>query len=101
MTLTVSLGKKKARMIDCGASARSDSRTLRCLLFLVYSFIPPDGEFELMTYRTTENIKIPFKVFPIVKEHSTTRLELKVTVKSVFQQDRTADDVVVKIPIPK
>ncbi|KAJ1935019.1 clathrin associated protein complex medium subunit, partial [Kickxella alabastrina] len=25
------------------------------------SFIPPDGEFELMRYRTTENVNLPFK----------------------------------------
>lgn len=26
------------------------------------SFVPPDGEFELMRYRTTDNVNIPFKV---------------------------------------
>jgi len=30
------------------------------------SFIPPDGEFELMKYRTTQNIEIPFSITPIV-----------------------------------
>ena len=32
------------------------------------SFTPPDGEFELMKYRVTEAISLPFKVMPIVKE---------------------------------
>lgn len=32
------------------------------------SFVPPDGEFELMKYRTTENIIQPFKVTPLIKE---------------------------------
>ena len=29
------------------------------------TFIPPDGIFELMTYRVTENINLPFKIMPI------------------------------------
>uniref|UniRef100_A0A8D2DRZ0 MHD domain-containing protein n=1 Tax=Sciurus vulgaris TaxID=55149 RepID=A0A8D2DRZ0_SCIVU len=32
------------------------------------SFIPPDGEFELMRYRTTKDIILPFRVIPLVRE---------------------------------
>ena len=32
------------------------------------SFIPPDGEFQLMSYRITENVNLPFRVLPVVKE---------------------------------
>jgi len=65
------------------------------------SFIPPDGEFELMKYRTTENVEVPFTVTPIVKEHSRTRLEVKVAVKSNFKRDQFGTQVKVKIPLPK
>jgi len=65
------------------------------------SFIPPDGEFELMKYRTTENIEIPFHVTPIVKEHSKTRLEVKVAVKSNFKREMFGTSVKVIIPLPK
>jgi len=65
------------------------------------SFIPPDGEFTLMSYRTSENISIPFRILPIVKEHSRTRLEVKVKVKSTFRRDMFGTNVVVKIPMPK
>jgi len=65
------------------------------------SFIPPDGEFELMKYRTTENIEIPFHITPIVKEHSKTRLEVKVAVKSNFKRDMFGTTVKVIIPLPK
>lgn len=66
------------------------------------SFIPPDGEFELMKYRTTENITVPFKVLPIVKEHSRTRIEVKVTVKANFKKENIfGTNVKVKIPLPK
>ena len=32
------------------------------------TFIPPDGEFELMRYRVTDNINIPFKIIPIYRQ---------------------------------
>jgi len=32
------------------------------------SFVPPDGEFEMMRYRATSNVNLPFKVQPIVEE---------------------------------
>jgi len=65
------------------------------------SFIPPDGEFELMKYRTTENIEIPFHLTPIVKEHSKTRLEVKVAIKSNFKREMFGTGIKVKIPLPK
>jgi len=30
------------------------------------TFIPPDGIFEVMTYRISENINLPFKIVPVV-----------------------------------
>lgn len=32
------------------------------------TFIPPDGEFELMRYRVTDNINLPFRIIPAVTE---------------------------------
>ena len=32
------------------------------------TFIPPDGEFELMRYRVTDNIVLPFRVIPVFRE---------------------------------
>ncbi len=32
------------------------------------TFIPPDGEFELMRYRVTSNINLPFRIIPSVQE---------------------------------
>ncbi|KNE63407.1 hypothetical protein AMAG_08539 [Allomyces macrogynus ATCC 38327] len=64
------------------------------------SFIPPDGEFDLMKYRTTEGLTMPFMVHPVVTAISPTRLEYKVTVKAQFPQKYTATGVVIKIPTP-
>ena len=30
------------------------------------TFIPPDGVFDVMTYRISENINLPFKIVPVV-----------------------------------
>jgi len=65
------------------------------------SFIPPDGEFELMRYRSTENITLPFKVFPNVIEHSRTRLEGKIRIKSLYSRSAFANNVALKFPVPK
>jgi len=62
------------------------------------SFVPPDGEFQLMTYRITENVNLPFRVLPVVKELGRTRLEINIKVKSMFTFKLFATNVVMKIP---
>lgn len=66
----------------------------------VVTFIPPEGEFELMRYRCQEGISLPFKVLPVINEHGRTRLEMSVTIKSVFAPQLFALNVVVQIPVP-
>ncbi|KAJ2003395.1 clathrin associated protein complex medium subunit [Coemansia sp. RSA 2322] len=64
------------------------------------SFIPPDGEFELMRYRTTENVNLPFKVLPVVRELGKTRIEYEVLIKSNFSAKLSATNMAVAIPTP-
>ena len=64
------------------------------------SFIPPDGEFELMKYRSTDNVQLPFKVQAIVTETSKTRVEYKISLKASFTRHLTGQDIVVRIPTP-
>jgi AP-2 complex subunit mu-1 len=91
-------GTKNVEMDDCQFHqcvklGRFDSdRTIH--------FIPPDGEFELMRYRMTENIAVPFKVRAVVNEVSPSRVEITVTVKSLFSDKMYAQNVVLKIPVP-
>ena len=66
----------------------------------VVSFVPPDGEFELMKYRCNENISLPFRVLPVINELGRTRLEVKVAVKSAFNDKLFALNVVLTIPMP-
>ncbi|CAD6897327.1 unnamed protein product [Tilletia controversa] len=64
------------------------------------SFIPPDGEFELMRYRCTTNVNLPFKVQPIVEEVSKSRVEYNIHVRANFDAKLSANNVVLRIPTP-
>lgn len=64
------------------------------------SFVPPDGEFELMKYRTTENINLPFRIHAIVNEIGKSRVEYKILVKATFTSNLFASNVKVYIPTP-
>jgi AP-2 complex subunit mu-1 len=64
------------------------------------SFVPPDGEFELMRYRATDNVNLPFKVHPIVREVGTTKVEYSVAIKANYGSKLFATNVVIRIPTP-
>ncbi len=80
------------------------------------SFVPPDGEFELMRYvyrffaiqrsnlvhryRATSNVKLPLRIIPTVTEIGTTRVSYDVTVKTNFNNKLSATNIVLRIPTP-
>ena len=66
----------------------------------IISFVPPDGEFELMRYRAVENINLPFKVIPQVTEIGQHKVEYVISVKANFGTKLFATDVSVNIPTP-
>lgn len=66
----------------------------------VVSFVPPDGEFELMKYRSTEGVSLPFKIAPIITEHGRSRVEVNIKLKSTFNDKLFALNVLVIIPVP-
>jgi len=65
------------------------------------NFVPPDGEFELMKYRITQNVNLPFRVLPEVTEHGKSRVEYAIKVKGNFSSKLFATNVICKIPTPK
>jgi len=66
------------------------------------TFIPPDGEFELMRYRVTDNINLPFRVIPAVQEETgQNRVSMNLKVIANFSEKLFATHVVIKIPVPK
>lgn len=64
------------------------------------SFTPPDGEFELMRYRSTSNVNLPFKVHPIVEEIGRSRVEYNIQLRANFDAKLSGTNIVLKIPTP-
>jgi len=66
------------------------------------TFIPPDGEFELMRYRVTDNINLPFRIIPAVQEEQgLTKVSISLKIIANFSDQLFATNVVIKIPVPK
>jgi AP-2 complex subunit mu-1 len=65
------------------------------------TFIPPDGAFDVMTYRISENINLPFKIVPVVQEYpEQCKIELSIRLKAIFEESNYGTNVVAKIPVP-
>jgi len=65
------------------------------------SFIPPDGEFELMSYRLSTHVKPLIWVETVVdRSSSRTRVEYMVKAKSNFKSRSVANNVEILIPVP-
>nr|CAB3222086.1 AP-1 complex subunit mu-1 [Phallusia mammillata] len=64
------------------------------------SFIPPDGEFELMSYRLNTHVKPLIWIESVIERHSHSRVEIMVKAKSQFKRRSTANNVEILIPVP-
>jgi len=65
------------------------------------SFVPPDGEFELMSYRLNTNVKPLIWIEAVVESHKNSRIEYMIKARSQFKQRSTANNVEIFIPVPK
>lgn len=66
------------------------------------SFIPPDGEFELMSYRMTPSaMKPPIWVECIIERWSNSRIEYLIKAKSQLKKRTNANNVEIIIPVPE
>ncbi len=66
----------------------------------IISFIPPDGEFELISYRLDVSVKPLFMVEVTVENRSKTKIEFFVKVKSNYKAKCIANNVEIYIPVP-
>eukprot|EP00993_Chasmostoma_nieuportense_P000626 NODE_1577_length_1452_cov_280.558491_g1496_i0.p1 GENE.NODE_1577_length_1452_cov_280.558491_g1496_i0~~NODE_1577_length_1452_cov_280.558491_g1496_i0.p1 ORF type:complete len:437 (+),score=124.75 NODE_1577_length_1452_cov_280.558491_g1496_i0:65-1375(+) len=64
------------------------------------SFVPPDGDFDLMSYRLNAKVKPMINVESQVEQHGTSRIEYMVKVKSQFKKTSTANGVEITVPVP-
>jgi AP-2 complex subunit mu-1 len=66
--------KKKKGAVDKGPIAIDDLTFHQCVKLGKFdtnrsiSFVPPDGEFDLVKYRTTDDVLLPFTITPLVNE---------------------------------
>lgn len=65
------------------------------------AFVPPDGEFQLMAFRITEEVKEPFSIKPIVTIHGRNRMEVVLNLKCTIPSNNVAERVIVTIPMPQ
>ena len=64
------------------------------------NFVPPDGEFELMSYHVARDIKLPFKVRAMVVETGEHKVEYKVSIKALYPASLHAQNIIAFIPAP-
>src|ERR1700743_1461663 len=99
-------GRKKGTKAAAGSVSLEDCQFHQCVKLgkfdsdRIISFVPPDGEFELMRYRATETVNLPFKVHPIVREIGTTKVEYSIAIKANYGSKLFATNIVVRIPTP-
>lgn len=65
------------------------------------SFIPPDGEFELMSYRLNTQVKPLIWVEAVIEPHKSSRIEYMIKAKSQFKSRSIANNVEIIIPVPR
>jgi AP-1 complex subunit mu len=70
------------------------------------SFIPPDGDFELLSYRVTasesaSDLKPLFWIDCKIVKFTQSTLEYLVTAKSQFKRRTAANNVTILVPVPK
>ncbi|KAG4306112.1 hypothetical protein PORY_000100 [Pneumocystis oryctolagi] len=65
------------------------------------SFIPPDGEFELMNYRMNTQVKPLIWVESTFENHSGSRIQVSIKIKSQFKRKSSSNNVEIIIPVPE
>eukprot|EP00842_Homolaphlyctis_polyrhiza_P006373 jgi/Hompol1/6737/HPOL_001544-RA len=65
------------------------------------SFIPPDGEFELMSYRLNTEVKPLIWTEATIESHPGSRIEYMIKAKAQFKRRSTANNVEIIVPVPE
>lgn len=94
-------GKKKVKGVEI-----DDCTFHKCVKLSTFdtdrtiTFIPPDGEFELMKYRVTENVNVPIKIQPVYDESSKRSMIINIKATADFDPKLFAQNVAIHIPVP-
>ncbi|RUP48584.1 Mu homology domain-containing protein [Jimgerdemannia flammicorona] len=63
------------------------------------SFIPPDGEFELMSYRLQTAVKPLIWIEAVVENYTGSRVEYMIKAKAQFKRRSSANNVEIVVPV--
>ncbi|WFD32407.1 clathrin associated protein complex medium subunit [Malassezia sp. CBS 17886] len=97
---------RSARAAGAAAVSLSDCTFHQCVRLDEFDrdqsiqFVPPDGEFELMRYRTSSNIRLPFRVQAMVDELPHRHMQYTVHIRAAVDEHLQATNVVLRIPTP-
>ena len=64
------------------------------------TFIPPDKEFELMSYRLNSDVKPLIWIESMIERHKHSRVEYTIRAKGQFKRRATANDVQIIVAVP-
>lgn len=64
------------------------------------SFIPPDGDSELMSYRINTHVKPLIWIESVIEKFSHSRVEIMVKAKGQFKKQSVANSVQISVPVP-
>lgn len=98
--VTVPEGKKKANVELEDLKFHQCVRLSKFENEKIITFIPPDGNFELMSYRLTTPIKPLIWCDVNVQVHSQSRIEIHCRAKAQFKKKSIANNVEILIPVP-
>lgn len=62
-------------------------------------FVPPDGEFELMRYQVTDNLKPPIDL-QVDVDRAGSSIHYRIKARTTFESKLVAGDVTIYVPVP-
>jgi AP-1 complex subunit mu len=64
------------------------------------TFIPPDGEFNLMTYRLSAAIKPIIHIDSTIERYKRSRVEMLIRARAQYRPQSVAQNVTIRVPVP-
>jgi len=104
--LLVEKEKSKGKKVASDSIALDDFSFHQCVRLSrfenerIVSFVPPDGEFILMRYRSTDRITSPYRILSQIKYATDTLMDYEVTVVSEYPAKFFGLKVTIKVPTP-
>ena len=64
------------------------------------TFVPPDGEFNLMTYRLSAAIKPIIHIDSTIERYKRSRVEMLIRARAQYRPQSVAQNVQIRVPVP-